>query len=218
MECPQGKSLQNKQQNGKTKNQTLAFFRFCFSKCWQNRIVGLKEVHCIVARRGTPSECLLLAGGFSAGRSDLRLLSGDAFSVCNCNYLSFCWGVCSNFVRLLHPPLFCLISEFGSSIIPRVCNSHCRKATKCRIFQLWELQIPKFIKSRIRKFGLTVEGFGSKRTRNVRRGQRQIRLILGNIKKDANGQPEACTSYDADMRDASYIASFMQKYKKRCYL
>ena len=87
-------------------------------------------MHCIVARRGTPSECLLLAGGFSAGRSDLRLLSGDAFSVCNCNYLSFCWGVCSNFVRLLHPPLFCRISEFGSSIIPRVCNSHCRKATK----------------------------------------------------------------------------------------
>ena len=120
---------------------------------------------------GTLSECLLLAGGFSAGRSDLRLLSGDAFSVCNCNYLSFCWGVCSNFVRLLHPPLFCRISEFGSSIITRVCNSHCRKATKCRFFQLWELQIPKFIKSRIRKFGLTVEGFGSKRTRNVRRGK-----------------------------------------------
>ena len=33
----------------------------------------------------------------------------------------------------------------------RVCNSHCRKATKCRFFQLWELQIPKFIKSRIRR-------------------------------------------------------------------
>ena len=25
---------------------------------------------------------------------------------------------------------------------------------------------------------------------------------------------KACTSYDADMRDASYIASFMQRYKK----
>ena len=27
-------------------------------------------------------------------------------------------------------PSFCRISEFGSGIIPRVCNSHCRGATK----------------------------------------------------------------------------------------
>ena len=61
-------------------------------------------MHCIVARRGTPSECLLLAGGFSAGRSDLRLLSGDAFSVCNCNYLSFCWGGVLEFCSLAPSP------------------------------------------------------------------------------------------------------------------
>ena len=42
-------------------------------------------MHRIAARRGTPSECLLLAGGFSAGRPDLRLLSGDASSICNFN-------------------------------------------------------------------------------------------------------------------------------------
>ena len=49
----------------------------------QNRWAKRSASYCSI--RGTSSECLLLVGGFSAGCSDLRLLSGDASSVCNFN-------------------------------------------------------------------------------------------------------------------------------------
>ena len=49
----------------------------------QKRWTKISASYC--SRWGTSSECLLLAGGFSAGCSDLRLLSGDASSVCNFN-------------------------------------------------------------------------------------------------------------------------------------
>ena len=49
----------------------------------QKRWTKISASYC--SRWGTSSECLLLVDGFSAGCSDLRLLSGDASSVCNFN-------------------------------------------------------------------------------------------------------------------------------------
>ena len=55
------------------------------------------------------------------------------------------------------PLRFCRICNSAAALYTGVCNSHCRKATKtARIttfFQWWELQIPIFLHSRIRKFG-----------------------------------------------------------------
>ena len=58
----------------------LLFFKMLAK---QKRWTKISASYC--SRRGTSSECLLLVGGFSAGCSDLRLLSGDASSVCNFN-------------------------------------------------------------------------------------------------------------------------------------
>ena len=95
---------------------------------------------------GTPSECLLLAGGFSAGRPDLRLLSGDASSVCNFNIgfaarlVVVCYLLCSaEFAIRQH--------QYSASL--QLALSLCDKRLCAIFFQWWELLRP----------------FGSKRTR-----------------------------------------------------
>jgi len=120
-------------------------------------------VHRIVARRGTPSECLLLAGGFSAGRPDLRLLSGDASSVCNFNIgfaarlVVVCYLLCSAEFAIrqrhysaslqlafiaLRQNVMCDFFSGGNSCVPSV-------ASERDFFQRWELQIPISFLSRI---------------------------------------------------------------------
>ena len=90
----------------------------------------------------------------------------------------------------LDPP-FCRNSEFGSSIIPRVCNSHCRKATKsfsggnsCVPSVVGERSLAvgitnsRFFLSRIRKFGRTIGIIGSKRTEFERGNSAERESVL----------------------------------------
>ena len=127
----------------------------------QKRWAKISASYC--SRWGTSSECLLLVGGFSAGRNDLRLLSGDASSVCNFNI-----GVAARLVVVyyllcsaefairqrhysaslqlafvaLRQKVMCDFFSGGNSCVPLV-------ASERDFFQRWELQIPISFLSRI---------------------------------------------------------------------
>jgi hypothetical protein len=89
---------------------------------------------------------LLLVGGFSAGCSDLRLLSGDASSVCNFNI-----GFAARLVvvcYLLCPVEFVIRQRHYSASL-QLAFVALRQNVMCDFFQRWELQIPDFFLSRI---------------------------------------------------------------------
>ena len=144
MHSPQPCKISNRAEKRRIK--PFRFSALVFSKCWQKQKRSAKRSASYCSRWGTPSECLSQVGGISAGRSDLRLLSGDASSVCNFNIgfaarlVFVCYLLCSAefairqrhysaslqlaFIALRQKVMCDFFFSGGNSCVPLVASDH----------------------------------------------------------------------------------------------